>query len=423
MLKTFLVVASALSAADGFGLAGSRVSSVRARAVSPSVRVSMASAVVPHGGKLVNLMVDSGKAAELKKSCTKKVELSDRQSCDVELLCVGGLSPLTGFMSKADYESVHKTNRMTDGLLFGLPIVMDTSDESIKVRSRHVGTPSPPLAQPCVRADARVETRLLTRARAHSAACMVARAPSRGAAAHRQTLARTAVRARARLTAPRPPFALYPLLSRAPVAQAGDKLLLTYKGQEMAMMTVTEKYFPDKARECVNSYGTASLEHPGVRMVAMERGKYYLSGPIVGFEQPKRDFPCKTPEAVRANLPSGKDVVAFQCRNPIHRAHYELFMRALTAENVDPSGTVLVHPTCGPTQEGDIDGTTRYKVRGAAARRVLRPAVASRGRADGQRAVAALGAEVMGRGDSGGSCWRLALPLSSQHIKPAERVG
>jgi hypothetical protein len=48
-----------------------------------------------------------------------------------------------------------------------------------------------------------------------------------------------------------------------------------------------------------------------------------------------------------------QDVVAFQCRNPVHRAHYELFTRALDADNVKPGSVVLVHPTCGPTQ---VDG-------------------------------------------------------------------
>ncbi len=60
-------------------------------------------------------------------------------------------------------------------------------------------------------------------------------------------------------------------------------------------------------------------------------------------------------------LPPGKDVVAFQCRNPIHRAHYELFTRALDAPNLLPDSVVLVHPTCGPTQADDIAGTVRYK--------------------------------------------------------------
>ena len=68
-----------------------------------------------------------------------------------------------------------------------------------------------------------------------------------------------------------------------------------------------------------------------------------------GLELPKRVFPCATPAEVRATLPSG-DVLAFQCRNPIHKAHYELFIRALEADNVGEGAVCLVHPTCGPTQ-------------------------------------------------------------------------
>ena len=60
-------------------------------------------------------------------------------------------------------------------------------------------------------------------------------------------------------------------------------------------------------------------------------------------------------------LPGDVDVVAFQCRNPVHRAHYELFTRALDAPNVGENAVVLVHPTCGPTQEDDIDGEVRYR--------------------------------------------------------------
>ena len=43
-------------------------------------------------------------------------------------------------------------------------------------------------------------------------------------------------------------------------------------------------------------------------------------------------------------------MLAFQCRNPIHKAHYELFIRALDAPNVSEGAVCLVHPTCGPTQ-------------------------------------------------------------------------
>lgn len=71
---------------------------------------------------------------------------------------------------------------------------------------------------------------------------------------------------------------------------------------------------------------------------------------MVGLELPKRVFPCASPADVRATLPEGKDVLAFQCRNPIHKAHYELFIRALDAPNAGEGAVCLVHPTCGPTQ-------------------------------------------------------------------------
>jgi sulfate adenylyltransferase len=141
----------------------------------------------------------------------------------------------------------------------------------------------------------------------------------------------------------------------------GDKVLLKQGDKNIATMVVESKYLAQKPLECLKCYGTSSIEHPGVVMVAMEKGKYYASGPLVGLNKPDREFPCKTPQEVRAELPDDKDVVAFQCRNPVHRAHYELFTRALDAENVGEGGVVMVHPTCGPTQADDIDGTVRYK--------------------------------------------------------------
>merc|ERR1711865_311834 len=102
-------------------------------------------------------------------------------------------------------------------------------------------------------------------------------------------------------------------------------------------------------------------EHPGVQMISFERGKYYTGGPVTGLSIPVRPFKCESPAEVRANLNVDKDVVAFQCRNPVHRAHYELFTRALDADNVQAGSMCLVHPTCGPTQDDDIPGEVRYK--------------------------------------------------------------
>ena len=230
--------------------------------------------IAPHGGVLVNLMVAAGQQEPIKLGISRSVECSDRNACDVELLVVGGFSPLRGFMHQEDYDAVVATHRTTSGLLFGLPIVFDTDDGSIGV---------------------------------------------------------------------------------------GDRLLLTYRGQELAVLTVESRWEPDKAREAQGCYGTTSLEHPAVKMIASERGRYYLGGAIQGLDLPRRVFPCKTPAEVRATLPEGQSVVAFQCRNPIHRAHYELFTRALDAANVSEQGVVLVHPTCGPTQDDDIAGEVRFE--------------------------------------------------------------
>ena len=141
----------------------------------------------------------------------------------------------------------------------------------------------------------------------------------------------------------------------------GDRVLLSYKGQDLAVLQVEDKWEPDKVVEAKGCYGTTSLEHPAVRMIATERKRFYLGGTLQGLELPKRIFPCKSPAQVRAELPAGEDVVAFQCRNPIHRAHYELFTRALHASNVSENAVVLVHPTCGPTQQDDIPGGVRFQ--------------------------------------------------------------
>ncbi len=142
--------------------------------------------------------------------------------------------------------------------------------------------------------------------------------------------------------------------------KSGETILLTYKKQKIAVLEVSSKWEPDKSLEAELCYGTNSLDHPAVKMIFNERGRFYIGGRVYGFELPIREFPCKTPEEVRSTLPSNHDVVAFQCRNPIHRAHYELFTNALLSDNVSSNSVVLVHPTCGPTQQDDIPGKVRY---------------------------------------------------------------
>jgi sulfate adenylyltransferase len=136
----------------------------------------------------------------------------------------------------------------------------------------------------------------------------------------------------------------------------GARVLLKYQSVPIAVYDVTSRYLPNKPIEAKKCYGTSSIEHPAVMMISMERGKYYTGGKITGLNVPKREFPCQSPQQVRDNLPKDVDIVAFQCRNPIHRAHYELFTRALDDPILKPGAVVLVHPTCGPTQADDIPG-------------------------------------------------------------------
>lgn len=143
--------------------------------------------------------------------------------------------------------------------------------------------------------------------------------------------------------------------------QPGTTVLVKDGDRSIATVKITDKFTPDKPLECLKCYGTSAIEHPGALMVATERGKYYVGGKVTGLNVPVRDFVCRSPQEVRETLPDDADVVAFQCRNPVHRAHYELFTRALDDPLVGKDGVVLVHPTCGPTQADDIPGDVRYK--------------------------------------------------------------
>jgi len=141
----------------------------------------------------------------------------------------------------------------------------------------------------------------------------------------------------------------------------GKKVLLTYKGINMAVLEAEDVWKPNKVKEGKLCYGTSSAEHPSVLELLSNLGKYYVGGKVHGLVNSFEGIwgsGFKTPAEVRASLPTGKQVVAFQNRNPVHKAHFELLVHAM--KDVENS-VVFVHPTCGPTQPGDIDGPTRIK--------------------------------------------------------------
>ncbi|MEX2237328.1 MAG: sulfate adenylyltransferase [Dehalococcoidia bacterium] len=84
-----------------------------------------------HGGTLVDRLLSSDKAsaAEQRATSLKQVPIDERVQADLELIAIGGLSPLTGFMSAADYKSVVGDMRLASGLPWSIPVVLDVQEE------------------------------------------------------------------------------------------------------------------------------------------------------------------------------------------------------------------------------------------------------------------------------------------------------
>jgi len=98
-----------------------------------------ASTIEYHGGPPVQLIVNEERATTLKEISLNlpDITLNDRQLCDLELLATGVFSPLDGFMTRSDYESVLDRMRLQSNILWPIPICLGISDT--KARSLEVG--------------------------------------------------------------------------------------------------------------------------------------------------------------------------------------------------------------------------------------------------------------------------------------------
>jgi sulfate adenylyltransferase len=164
---------------------------------------------------------------------------------------------------------------------------------------------------------------------------------------------------------------LFPIPITLPVKQIdsveiGQQIALrNAKNDLMAVMTVEEIFEWDIQREAQSVCGTTDVRHPLVAEMH-SWGDHYISGPLKALNLPKHfDFAelRLTPPAVRRRLTvlGHYNVVGFQTRNPMHRAHEELTKQAAKRVN----GSLLVHPVVGQTKPGDVDHYTRvrsYKV-------------------------------------------------------------
>jgi sulfate adenylyltransferase len=206
-------------------------------------------------------------------------DLTPRQECDLELLLCGGFSPLTGFMNKADFDSVCDTMRLADGTLWPVPVTLDVTEEvaeSLKVGST-LGLRDP-------------------------------------------------------------------------------------EGLLLAGLHIEEIWTPDPKEHCEKVYGTTNPDHPGVAHILERTNKVSVGGRLEGLQLPKHhDFRRlrDTPADLRtwAARRGWRQIVAFQTRNPMHRAHFELTLRAAK----ELGANLLIHPVVGMTKPGDLDHYTRVR--------------------------------------------------------------
>ena len=143
----------------------------------------------------------------------------------------------------------------------------------------------------------------------------------------------------------------------------GDRVALRdQEGVLIATLEVESKFNPDKNAEAIAVYGSADEAHPAVHYLNNEAGNVYLGGRLRGVEAPHHyDFRHlrDSPAQVRDQFEKlgWRRVVAFQTRNPMHRAHQELTFLAAA----DIEANLLIHPVVGMTKPGDVDHFTRVR--------------------------------------------------------------
>ena len=134
------------------------------------------------------------------------------------------------------------------------------------------------------------------------------------------------------------------------------------EGVMVAVLNVEEVWQPDRKAEAQAVFASTSAAHPGADYAMNKANPWYVGGTLEGTQPPSHyDFRNLrlTPAEVRAEFAriGWRRVVAFQTRNPMHRAHVELAFRA--AKQVEAS--LLIHPVVGMTKPGDVDYYTRVR--------------------------------------------------------------
>ncbi|KXN91054.1 Sulfate adenylyltransferase [Leucoagaricus sp. SymC.cos] len=126
--------------------------------------------------------------------------------------------------------------------------------------------------------------------------------------------------------------------------------------EALAILTVDDIYRPDQVKEALQVFGADDPTHPSVAYLRNRVNEYYVGGKVKVIQTPAHfDY-----VALRSHFTklAWRRVVAFQTRNPMHRAHRELTVRAARQHRAN----VLIHPVVGLTKPGDVDHYTRVRV-------------------------------------------------------------
>ena len=145
--------------------------------------------------------------------------------------------------------------------------------------------------------------------------------------------------------------------------KSGDKLALRdLEGVILATLEVGDVWTPDLDTDAKGVYGTTDTNHPAVSFLKNIGNPVYVGGSLKGVDSPThydfkhlRDGPGELRERFRKL--GWRKVVAFQTRNPMHRAHQEISFTA--AREVEAN--LLIHPVVGMTKPGDVDHFTRVR--------------------------------------------------------------
>ena len=143
----------------------------------------------------------------------------------------------------------------------------------------------------------------------------------------------------------------------------GDKLTLRDKeGFSIAIIDIEDIWNPDLKKECMLVYGTTDNTHPGVDYLLNQSNPIYVGGKIRAISKPNHyDYReiRHDPKSLKKKFKDlgWTNIVAFQTRNPLHKAHVEMTLRAI--DELDAK--LLIHPVVGMTKPGDVDHYTRVR--------------------------------------------------------------